>query len=144
MACHAAARGPAPFGVPWVTTRAAAYVEPGGGTRSLATVTLPAERITFAASWREGTPEPDVRVQLDGAGLHGRSLSVKDHFLLGRAEAVAADLESRLAELTALVSNLGPTVAVRLGLSRRVRDRPQPGRGVCWLMADGFFAFDNP
>ncbi len=132
------------FGAPLVTTRSAAYLPPGTGNRSLAAVLVPRNGIRFTASWRDGAPEPDYRVSFAVDGLEGRSLPVKDHFLLRRAEAAAPHVEGRLRELTRAVSQMGEQVAVRLGLSRSFQATPSRAESVCWLMADGFFSFDDP
>jgi hypothetical protein len=75
--------------------------------------------------------------------LGERSLPVKDHHLLSRAEAAAKTIEGRLAEMTRLVRAMGDRVAVRLGLTRPFQ--PEAGGAeLCWLMADGFFSFSDP
>ena len=132
------------FGVPLTSTRSAAYVAPGTGERSLATVVVPGRCIHFAASWRDGAPQPDYRVTLEIAGLEGRSLPVKDHFLLQRAEIASEDVYRRIRALTLAVGQMGEQVAVRLGLSRDFQAAPGHGVRACWLMADGFFSFTDP
>ena len=65
-------------------------------------------------------------------------LPVKDHHLLCQVEqAVPGDLDQQVKLLRQTMDQMGPTVAVRLGLSRGF----DSGRGErrCWLMADGFF-----
>jgi hypothetical protein len=134
------------FGVRLSGTRVAAYLPSGTGERSLATVLVRRGDVTFTAAVREGADEPDCRVLLNLPGLQERTLPVKDHFLLRRAEAAGNDSDQRVRALTLAVSQMGETVAVRLGLTRAfspVEGQPgQPGR--CWLMADGFFSYDDP
>jgi hypothetical protein len=132
------------FGVPLTTTRTAAYPSPGTGARSLATIVVPGRAIRFTASWREGAPEPDYRVTLAVAGLEERSLPVKDHFLLKRAEIASSDIYGRIRALTLAVAQMGEDVAVRLGLSRSFQATPGQSASVCWLMADSFFSFHDP
>jgi hypothetical protein len=134
--------GREPFGAPLLATRTAAYLKPGTGCRSLASVVVPAAQVRFSALWRDGAAEPDYRVSLPVPGFDSRILPVKDHFLLSRAEQASADLDGRLAALNAAVRRLGEQVVVRLGLSRPY----PPGReeAQCWLMADGFFSLDDP
>jgi hypothetical protein len=139
-----AAPGQPVFGTPLTITRSAAYLDPGTGQRSLATVCVPPSRIRFTASWREGTEEADYRVTLDVEGLEGRTLPVKDHFLLQRAELASPTLDGRVRALTLAVAQMGDLVAVRLGLSRAFPGTANRARGVCWLMADGFFSLLDP
>lgn len=135
------------FGVRLSPTRTAAYLAPGTGERSLATVLVRRCDISFTAAVREGAGgEADFRVRLNLPGLQQRTLPVKDHFLLSWAEAAGHDLDQRVRALTLAVSQMGETVAVRLGLSRpfsAVEGMPTP-QGSCWLMADGFFSYDDP
>jgi hypothetical protein len=132
------------FGEPLIMTRCAAYLAPGTGTRSLAGVVVPLRAIRFTASWRDGAPEPDYRVSLAVPNLEGRSLPVKDHFLLRRAEDASPNVEGRIRELALAVSQMGEQVAVRLGLSRSFQATPARAESVCWLMADGFFSLNDP
>lgn len=132
------------FGAPLVATRSTAYLAPGTGCRSLTSVLVPAGGVTFSASWREGTPEPDYRVRLALPVLEGRALAVKDHFLLRRAEMASTNLERRVQELTLAVGQMGDSVLVRLGLSRAFQATAGRTHGVCYLMADGFFSFTDP
>src|SRR5262249_22121474 len=111
---------------------------------SLAAVRVPRSGIRFTASWRDGAPEPDYRVCFTVDGLAGRSLPVKDHFLLRRAEDTSPNVEGRIRELTLAVSQMGEQVAVRLGLPRSFQATPARAEGVCWLMADGFFSLNDP
>jgi hypothetical protein len=134
--------GQEPFGTPLLPTRTAAYLEPGTGCRSLASIVVPSREAQFSALWREGADEPDFRARLPVPGLDGRILPVKDHFLLSRAEQAGADLDARLAALSAAVRQMGEQVVVRLGLSRPYPPG-QPG-ARCWLMADGFFSPHDP
>jgi hypothetical protein len=132
------------FGAPLTTTRSAVYLTPGTGERSLASVVVPAHAIHFTASWRDGTPEPDYRVSLAVPGLEGRSLPVKDHFLLQHAEIASAEVYGRIRALTWAVGQMGEQVVVRLGLSRSFQATPARAESVCWLMADGFFSLNDP
>jgi hypothetical protein len=132
------------FGVPLTTTRASAYLAPGTGERSLASVIVPGTAIHFSASWRDGTAEPDYRVTLAVPCLEGRALPVKDHFLLQRAEIASNDVPGRIRALNRAVGQMGEQVAVRLGLSRSFQATPQRAESACWMMADGFFSFNDP
>lgn len=132
------------FGADLSTTYASAYLPPNRGTRSLATILAPTDRITFSTSCREGAVEPDTRVVLPVPGLGERFLPVKDHHLLARAERASRQLDSRLRELTLAVQQMGAMVAVRLGLSRAFQGNPGRAPAVCWLMADGFFSATDP
>ena len=133
-----------PFGAPLTTTRAAAYLTPGQGRRSLTTLLVPSAAIRFSASRREGAPEADVRVTLGVPPLEDRLLPVKDHHLLLHAERAAPTLAGQVQALHWAVEQMGEQVAVRLGLSRAFATRPHEGPGWCWLMADGFFSFAGP
>ena len=134
------------FGVRLMGTRAAAYLHPNTGVRSLATVLLRRGDISFTAAVRDGADEADCRVLLNLPGLEKRNFAVKDHFLLCRAEAAGGGPDERVRALTLAVSQMGETIAVRLGLTRAFA--PVEGQaakpGMCWLMADGFFSFDDP
>jgi hypothetical protein len=132
------------FGVPWTLTQASAFLEPASGERSLASIIVAARELIFTAAWRSGLPDPDFRVSFGGAELAGRSLPVKDHFLLKRAEQASRDLEVQLHVLRTAVEGMGQKVLVRLGLSRPFQATPHRGQGKCWLMADGFFSLENP
>ena len=132
------------FGASLQTTRTAAYLVPGSGERSLATILVPTARLAFAASQREGTLEPDYRVTLDLPDVGRRTLPVKDHFLLNRAETDSPDPEGRARSLALTVRAMGEVVAVRLGLSRPFGSHPGRGDRFCWLMADGFFSPTDP
>lgn len=132
------------FGAPLTTTRSAAYLTPRTGERSLVSVLVPSRAIRFTASWRDGTPEPDYRVSLAVPHIEGRSLAVKDHFLLQRAELASSAVEGRIQALTFAVAQMGAEVVVRLGLSRSFQATPTRAESVCWLMADGFFSFNDP
>jgi hypothetical protein len=132
------------FGAPLNCPRSAPCLVPHAGERSLATVLLPAGQIAFSAGLREGKSRPDYRVTLALPGLGPVGLPVKDHHLLCRAEAAAERLDDRAEVLTQLVRQMGPTTAVRLGLSRPYRGPDDPGPEACWLMANGFFSLDDP
>ncbi len=131
------------FGDPLSATRTAAYLAPGLGKRSLATVVVPAAQIRFGAGWRQGQLEPDMRVTLPLPLLGPRTLPVKDHHLLRKVEALSRDLNQRTAALTDLVRRMGECVAVRLGLSRPFQAHGS-APASCWLMADGFFSLVDP
>ena len=131
------------FGAPLLTTRFAAYLPPGTGCRSLTTILVPSDEISFSFCRREGAPEPDVRVMLPVPPLGERLLMVKDHHLLRRAEESRGDPGRQIAALNTTVMQMGERVAVRLGLSRPFQsDTRQPA--MCWLMADGFFSLHDP
>ncbi len=132
------------FGAPLTTTRSAAYLTPRTGQRSLVSVFVPAGAIRFAASWREGTPEPDYRVSLAVPDMEDCSLAVKDHFLLQRAELASSGVEGRIQALAFAIAQMGAEIVVRLGLSRSFQSTPSRAESVCWLMADGFFSFNDP
>jgi hypothetical protein len=136
--------GEPPFGAPLVLTRAGAYLLPGNGGRSLATVVVRADTLCFSASQRQGSPEPDFRVTLSAPGLEDRTLPVKDHWLLRTAEQQASDLGGSAEALGRLVRAMGERVAVRLGLTRAFGATSSRGEGMCWLMADGFFSLTDP
>jgi hypothetical protein len=129
------------FGAPWEPTRAVG-LRAGMGTRSLVTAVVAGTTLAFTGSHRRG-PDPDIRVLLSLSGLGERSLPVKDHHLLARAEAAAPALETRLTVLTQLVQALGEPAAVRLGLSRPFQTAGDQ-LSLCWLMADGFFSLNDP
>jgi hypothetical protein len=131
------------FGAPLTLTRAGAYLPPGGGARSLASVTLPAAAAEFTVVRRDGATEADCRVRLPLPGLGPRTLPLKDHFLICRAEA-AVDPVAQARALGDAVRGMGEQVLVRLGLSRPFVSEPGQGEGVCWLMADGFFSLTDP
>jgi hypothetical protein len=144
LTATAAQAGEVPFGAPLIRTRAAAYLRPGMGRQSLATLEVSAVRITFSASQRQGTLLPDVRVSLPVPGVGERLLPVKDHPLLHRAEWATTGLDQQVAWLNQAVRQMGERVAVRLGLSRPFAPREDGGAGFCWLMADGFFSLVDP
>ncbi len=132
------------FGAPLLTTRFAAYLPPGTGRRSLATLMVPGDEISFSFSRREGAPEPDIRVMLPVPPMGERLLIVKDHHLLLRSEQIAGgDPARQIAALNTAVMQMGERVAVRLGLSRAFQGDPQRA-AMCWLMADGFFSLNDP
>lgn len=137
--------GEALFGTPLQATRASAYLQPGIGQRSLATVKVPATSITFAGSLREGAIEPDFRVQLPVADLGRRTLPVKDHHLLLRAKMAGPEVSQQIAALQAAIRGMGDDIAVRLGLSRAFASNDSGNTAsACWLMADGFFSWSDP
>jgi hypothetical protein len=136
--------GEALFGQPLQATRSGAFLQPGVGQRSLATVKVPAASIVFGASRREGAVEPDFRAQLPVPDLGVRSMPVKDHHLLLRAKAAGPDIAQQIAALQAAVGAMGNEVAVRLGLSRPFSSSDGTATATCWLMADGFFSWSDP
>jgi hypothetical protein len=144
LAATVAPEGEPMFGGPLVATRAAAYLEPETGRRSLATVHVPAGGIRFCASRRDGVADADVRVSVPLPGLGERLLSVKDHHLLARAERAATDLEGQVAALNTAVQQMGERVAVRLGVSRSFQPADQRAPAKCWLMVDGLFSAADP
>jgi hypothetical protein len=144
LAATQAPEGCPVFGVPLTQTRSAAYLEPNTGCRSLGTVVVATEQVRFRIVVREGAADWDYRVEFDIPPLAGRTLAVKDHFLLQRAE-LASDLPAgRERALLQAVRQMGPQVAVRLGLSRAFAASPSRGSGLCYLMADGFFSLADP
>jgi hypothetical protein len=131
------------FGAPLQTTRTAAFLPAGAGSRSLVTVTVPMERIAFGGSWRN--LHADLRVELPLPEVGRRWLPIKDHPLLARTQpADLNDLDGHIAALTSAVRAMGPSVAVRLGLSRAFEHTDATTPPVCWLMADGFFSAADP
>jgi hypothetical protein len=131
------------FGAPLEPTRTAAFLPPGAGVRSLATIVVPAHEVTFSVAWRDGCAEPDFRVSLPVPGLSPRILPLKDHFLLRQAETAGGNPDGQVRALQYALRQLGEQVAVRLGLSRPFSAGGE-GEGNCWLMADGFFSFSDP
>jgi hypothetical protein len=140
----AARPGEVIFGTPLQTTRASAYLRPGSGQRSLATLIVPSVQIAFSATRREGAPEADVRVTVGVLPLADRPLPLKDHHLLLRAERAAPDLNGQVQALTRAVRGMGERVALRLGVSRPFQASTQRGPGLCWLMVDGLFSLADP
>ncbi len=130
------------FGTALKPTRAAAFLDPGTGSRSLAGALVPTRQVAFSAVRREGAAEPDFRVRLPVPGLGERILPVKDHFLLRQAELAGEGEEARVNALSRALRQMGEQIVVRLGLSRPY----PPGRpdAACWLMADGFFSSSDP
>lgn len=141
LAATQARRGESLFGTGLEPTRAAA-VRAGGGNRSLVTVVVPGDALAFVGSYRRPA-EPDIRVTVTLPEIGERTMPVKDHHLLARAEAAATTLEGRLHALQQAVGAMGAEVALRLGLTRPFQGKHGQA-GVCWLMADGFFSFSDP
>ena len=81
------------FGVPLSSTRSAGFLQPGTGTRSLATLVVPSGQITFGGCRRSATEGADLRVKLPVPELGERVLPVKDHLLLLQVEQAGADLD---------------------------------------------------
>lgn len=132
------------FNAPLQVNRQSAFLCASAGTRSLATIVVAAEQIEFSIVWFDGQAEPDLRARLPVPGLGSRVLAVKDHHLLCRVEAACPRYEHRVGDLTDRIRAMGPTVAVRLGLSRPYSGGGKDKPAVCWLMADGFFSLENP
>jgi hypothetical protein len=104
---------------------------------------VPSSQLRFETAWRQGSFEPDVRVELPLPDVGKRWLPVKDHHLLLRTERATNDLRQRIKFLHGAAQEMGEQVAVRLGLSRPFQGQNnQPG--VCWMMADGFFPLADP
>jgi hypothetical protein len=131
------------FDAPLMTTRVGAYLAPGVGLRSLVTVTVSAEDISFSFTRREGAPEPDIRVLFPIPNLGKRTMIVKDHHLLAQAERADRDSPGQISFLNQAIQQMGDQVAVRLGLSRALQGDSQK-LAMCWLMADGFFSLHDP
>jgi len=144
LAATTAPVGQPVFGASLTLTHSTAQLGVGQGERSLATFAVPAERIRFSASLREGAAEPDVRAALGTIPLGQRMLPVKDHHLLLRAESAATNLTALARHLEANVRAMGPEVAVRLGLSRPFPKDLERSAEACWLMIDGFFSLADP
>jgi hypothetical protein len=134
------------FGAPFVSSQATASLAPGTGDRSLATILVERRSLTFTGITRQGRAGPDYRVTLDVPGLGPRCLPVVDNGLLRAAELAGEELPTRLRALEHAVGQMGARLAVRLGLSRpfAAGTGAQPSAGVCWLMADGFFSWEDP
>jgi hypothetical protein len=132
------------FGTALTLTRSSVYVAPRDGLRSLVSLVVPARAIRFTVSWREGAPEPDCRVSVSVPELQARSLPLKDHFLLRRAELASSAVEGRTKALTLALAQMGEEVVVRLGLSRGFQAAPGRAENACWLMADGLFSLNDP
>lgn len=131
------------FGATLQATRTAAFLPVGAGQRSLVTATAAADQIAVAGSWRG--VHADLRVELAVPEAGKRWLPIKDHCLLQRTQpADLNDLDGHIAALTAALRGMGPTVAVRLGLSRAFEAPDAKTTPVCWLMADGFFSLADP
>ncbi|HEV2946073.1 MAG TPA: hypothetical protein VGX70_01775 [Gemmataceae bacterium] len=132
------------FGAPLLPARIAAFLPPGTGQRSLTTVVLPSDEISFSFSQREGAPGPDIRVMLPVPPLGERLLIVKDHHLLAKTEEATNEPAGQIRFLNQALQQMGNQVAVRLGLSRAFQGDARSGAAMCWLMADGFFSFHDP
>jgi hypothetical protein len=105
-------------------------------------VIVPSAQLRFAGSRRQGAMEPDIRATLEIPGAGERSVPVKDHHLLRRAESTKP-IDEQVRIITAAVQDMGPRVAVRLGLSRGFQSADS-SNALCWLMADGFFSLEDP
>jgi hypothetical protein len=132
------------FGESLQLTHASAYLPPGHGQRSLATLIVPADRIRFSASRRDGAVDADIRAALRIPPLDDRLLPVKDHHLLLRSEQKARSLTEQVQTLEEMVRQMGEQVAVRLGLTRPFQSAPGAGEPRCWLMIDGIFSLSDP
>lgn len=144
LAATAVAAGTPVFGTPLTLTCGSAYLDPGSGRRSLATLAVPAAGLRFSASQREGVAGVDVRLALHIPPLGDRTLPFKDHHLLARAETASCCPDGQAKALDLAVGQMGERVAVRLGLTRAFEPTACRGRGRCWLMVDGLFSLSNP
>jgi len=134
--------GEALFGAPLMSMRAAAYLTPAAGSRSLVTAIVPSEQIQFSGSRRGSGLEVDWRVSLPIPEMGVRQLAVKDHFLLQACGQAGASPEQQIQAMNAAVRRMGDRIAVRLGLSRPFST--DGASAFCWLMADGFFSLSEP
>lgn len=132
------------FGENLEFTRASAFLPPGHGLRSLATLHVPSDRIVFSVSRREGMEESEVRIGLRIPPLDDRLLPMKDHHLLLKIEQGNLTLTEQAQLLTQTVRQMGEQVAVRLGLSRPFQFNPTSTETRCWLMIDGLFSLTDP
>jgi hypothetical protein len=132
------------FGAPLKPARIAAFLPPETGQRSLATIVVPSDEISFSFSQREGAPAPDIRVMLSVPAIGERFLIVKDHHLLARSEAATKEPAKQITFLNQAIQQMGSQIAVRLGLSRAFQGGAHQGAAMCWLMADGFFSLHDP
>jgi hypothetical protein len=144
LAATTAAAGTPVFGTSLTLTAGSAYLEPGAGRRSLATLPVPAAGLQFTASQREGVAEIEVRLALHIPPLGDRCLPFKDHHLLTRAEQASTTPDGQAKALTLALRQMGPQVAVRLGLARAFQPTAHRGPGKCWLMVDGLFSQSDP
>ena len=133
-----------PFGAPLRPARIAAFLPPETGQRSLATIVIPSDEISFSFSQREGAPAPDIRVMLPVPPMGERLLIVKDHHLLAKVETATKEPARQITFLNQAIQRMGSQAAVRLGLSRAFQGDARQGAGMCWLMADGFFSLHDP
>jgi hypothetical protein len=131
------------FGAPLILGRVTAHLKPHTGVRSLTSLRVESHEVSFSVSQREGRPELEHRVRLQASQLAGLQLPITDHLLLSRAEQAGPDPQARMAALTEAVRAMGPSVVVRLGLTRPFAPAGQD-EGLCWLMADGFFSSHDP
>lgn len=130
------------FGADLNLAQAGAFLKPGTGTRSLATVIVSSADLVFCGITR-GLREAEIRVRIPLPDMGERQIPVKDHFLLQWAGQAGDSLSRQLVALNEGVRRMGAQVAVRVGLSRAFQtsmDKP----GYCWLMADGFFSCAEP
>jgi hypothetical protein len=144
LAATMAVPGAPVFGTSLTLTLASAYLDPGTGRRSLATLAVPVNGLRFTASQREGVAEVEVRLALHIPPLGDRPLPFKDHHLLARAEQASPAPEGQAKALDLAVRQMGERVAVRLGLTRPFQPTNCRGPGKCWLMVDGLFSLANP
>jgi hypothetical protein len=144
LAATMAVPGTPVFGTSLTLSLASAYLEPGTGRRSLATLSVPASGLRFHASQREGVADIEVRLSLHIPPLGDRPLPFKDHHLLARAEQASLTPEGQAKALDLAVRQMGERVAVRLGLARPFQPTACRGPGKCWLMVDGLFSLSNP
>jgi hypothetical protein len=144
LAATTVPRGTPLFGEHLAANASAVYLRPGTGSRSLATLVVPAAAVRFTGYSRQGESEPDIRVTLSLEGFANRYVPVKDHHLLWRVEQGAGGIKGQLQSLHQTVRQMGDQVAIRLGLSRPFAPGSDLGPGYCWLMADGFFSLADP
>lgn len=132
------------FGAPLAHTRTAAYLQPGCGERSLATIVVGQRSLRFHGSQRVGSAGPDFRVELPLPQVGNRHLPIKDHHLLMRVEPAPSTIDGQLHALEQAVRGMGDPLALRLGLSRPFAAAADGTQAFCWLMADGFFSLADP
>jgi hypothetical protein len=132
------------FGVPLHKDRHKGYLLPGEGVRSLTSLAVRQNEIELFADQRPDKPGPNYRVRLHVPELAGLVLPFKDHFLMARAEQAAPTETGRLQTLKRAIAEMGETVIVRIGVTRPYAQPGSSSLPVCWLMADGFFSWNDP
>jgi hypothetical protein len=111
------------FGVPLAITRSGAYLLPGAGRRSLATIVVRKDTIRFDGAWRAGAPEPDIHVSMPLPGIGIRQLPVKDHHLLRKAESSSPPIELRADAVPSAVDGYRGRNSCAAGAVSRVEQR---------------------